>query len=861
MAKRKIKLSSLIQPGDFIAALVVAVGVIIAVFFEGTAVKLIGVCIAVLGLVALFMLISQRLSEMVDSGRFTPQNPPPKFEMTVKKDSAAVRQTIENFDNTFGNSTGADTVKEHMSSDEGFRIVNKSDKIEELKRQNEKLEPEIIKSVPDAERDPESPKQVILPVNTIIEVETKTIDRSPVKIEDKPKPVSQSEGPAYDLKAAEAAKIKAKEVEKARILAENTLEEQLVVEKTATSQPILDISETVEAKEETVTITEPIIEEIKETVEKRIDPELEIDSSIIEQKQEFVVTEEIKETVAVNNDIPESDNNVQLTPETGIKQAAAAISAEPVLTINVAPISETVQLKEEEEKRPCKEKHLDVPLSVLMEDIDELGREPRKEFEYLLSRVLLIIRSVINTRTAAFILVNNEKSELILESYVTNLPQSITPNVKLPFGNDVVSQIISNSKPEILTEINPSAELDLIPYYITPVGVSSFVGVPVFYNNAVIGILCADTDEADAYDSATVGFIGHFTKLISALVHSYTDKYDLLQSHKTLDALKILAEITESGDYSYSGISDALVESATRIFDIKNAGVLRFDENRGNWFVTNYRSQGECPDYIQNEPVDLQNTLIGEALISCRPVILPNIDGNRLRVSSYEEANLGGYFISVPIKSESNTYGSFFIEGVAQTAMNNYDITILETLGSQAGAAIERLHLINMLSSSASIDLNTGMNNTSAFLHQMEREIARAADFEIPVTLCLFSIDKYASFDPEAYKERKERVDYHVMELIRKNLRLYDVFGKINDDTFAVMLIGVSSDQAKLWSERVRNSAAISVLDINEHRFTVTLSIGLTGVYKNDTSSAFLGNAQKALDIAMSKTNSVHVFN
>ena len=172
-----------------------------------------------------------------------------------------------------------------------------------------------------------------------------------------------------------------------------------------------------------------------------------------------------------------------------------------------------------------------------MEEEIAIPTEPRKEFDHLLARVLMAIRSVIDARTAGYAWINHEKQQLVIESYVSEVMGTFTSQRKLPFGNDVITQIAMSGKPEILTDIHPSSELDLLNYYTANAKTLSFIGVPVYFNGIVIGVLFADSDQQDAYDALSVGFLGHFTKLISGLVQSYTGKYDLLQSSRALEAI------------------------------------------------------------------------------------------------------------------------------------------------------------------------------------------------------------------------------------------------------------------------------------------------------------------------------------
>ena len=125
---------------------------------------------------------------------------------------------------------------------------------------------------------------------------------------------------------------------------------------------------------------------------------------------------------------------------------------------------------------------------------------PKEELDNFLSKLLLVLSSITDTKTAVFALVNEEASEFIIESFVTAVPDKIKKDRNYTISNDLISQVIKNRKPEILKEINPNAELDLLPYYKETTGTSSFVGIPVAFDHVILGVLCIRSEIQDAYD-------------------------------------------------------------------------------------------------------------------------------------------------------------------------------------------------------------------------------------------------------------------------------------------------------------------------------------------------------------------------
>ncbi len=825
---KKVKLRDVFQPGDILAFLVVVTGVLIAIFLEGVAIKLIGASVAVLGILAIVMLVSQRLSDVVESNKFNlPETQ--KLRMTVVKDSAAKRQTVENFDASFS----ADLLNDEnvtMGAEEGFRVVSKSTRSPKPEEAN-------------------AAKTVSKPAETATQGITSTEDGSAPKAEQ----TADSKESDSETTIAPVPDTAQTKVTEEKIMEEYTATEKIVAEQPAIedeqpAEPTLQQeithpqAEPANKYEAAAIPTDELVIEVPEAT-----PQEQTEEAIGSQPLEFI--EETAQAGVEKIDEPEAE-------EAPIQEIEAEVAQQQ----EPAPAEAKEEPAKPEPKKAFKKKQIEVPMSLLADDEFSIGTEPRKEFDAFVTRLLWVIRSVINTRTTSLILVNPAKQQLILEAYVTNLSDAIVSDAKIPMSNDIVSQIIASSKPEILTEINPSAELDLIPYYSSRAGTASFVGVPIFYENQVIGIIGCDTNEKDAYDAATVSFLGHFSKLISLLFKSYTDKDDLLQADKSLQAINKFTEMASQAGADYLNLGQALVNTVVEMYDAQTVGVCLFDDRRNGWYVTSCESINGFSNYLQTEPVDLFQTLIGDAIVHAQAIFENPITSQKPRVSPKEIALPSGYFIAVPIRSESNTYGALFIEGASHSGIVNFDLEILSTIATSAGHGIERINLIKMLQTSSIIDPDTGLMNNTAFFRRLQEEIARIRDYKTSASLCLISIDKYAAFEQETDDSRFERINRHVVHLINKNLHEYDVLGDVETGVFAVILVGQGTDKARIWGDKIRNSAAISVIEIDNRRFTVTLSIGIAQISPADSLESLLGNCGKVLNIAIAKTNCVQVY-
>lgn len=825
MAK-KIRIQDVFQPGDILAILIIIIGVLIAIFLDGLAVKLIGVSIAVLGGLALVLMISQRLSEIVESNKFNiPETK--NLKVTVVKDATAKRQTVENFDP----SIDIDKIEQTntMGADEGFRIVSKTTRNLQNKAETQQLVNSLNETAPIDETIQSTAKQ-----KEEEKLSTQTESKEPYEtISSEQAQTQKDPNPENEVTSKVISIAESKPNEPEIIISESIEEEVLSNEEKIDQESFIIEEENTNSKKQ-----EEIYNEEKEIIEEIA----QVDINNTENFQETeIINEEVEDDTLKEDSFKQIEELEQLTAENEQTHFDARIEQNQGKTVH----SNFVQ------------KQVDLP-QFLFDDEDYKVDEPRKEFDGLLSRILYVIPLVIKSRTTAFSFINSEKNYLILESYVTNIPDNIVNDTKIPMGRDILSQIYQNAKPEILTEINPSAELDLIPYYNDKTGTSSFVGIPVFYNSEVIGILSCDTNENDAYDATTITFLGQFSKLISGLIKNYTEKYDLLRASKTLSAINKFSEISSNAGSNLEIISKALFETVSKIFDNYSFGVCLYDDKRDGFYIFDYSTKYEFPISFRNEPIDLTKTLLGQSILNYRTIVEIPLKTNQSRVSVKEYPFTEAFFISVPIKTESTVYGAIFFDG-PMNEVDNYDIEILETLAREAAQSIDRFKLIQLFHTSAIIDQNTGLMNNYAFFRRLQEEIARVRDYKSTVSFCLISIDKYAAYSNDD-DNKFEHIFHHIVSLLNKSVHEYDVIGRLDLSVIGVILIGQSVDKAKFWAENIRNKAAISVLEIDGRRFTVTLSIGIAQISPADDLDSLLDNCNRVLNIAASKTNCVQIY-
>lgn len=501
-----------------------------------------------------------------------------------------------------------------------------------------------------------------------------------------------------------------------------------------------------------------------------------------------------------------------------------------------------------------RKREINIPTQGLLEEMPILKEHPDKEFEFFINRILMAIRSVSNTRTAAYFFYNEHKNEIILNSFATESKTVINKKSKFIAGNDIVSQIARSMKPEILTDINPAAELDLLPYYNSNSGTNSFIGIPVIYDKNVIGVLTADSKHSDAYDAIMVNFLSHFAKLISGLIRSYSDKYDLAQDSKYLKAYNKLEQLVNSNDNNK--VYNELVNSLNGLFATRNIYSIVLDESKTNYIIKSV-AKSENADFEKEFVFSNDNSILSECISTNEFIYLENPDTDLIRVNVGEDMS-SGYFFVVPLSTDIDTYGAVAIEGKEGTSLYRDERKFIISLANKASNIIENNNLIELISSGFDKDPHSGLLTEKSIEVEIEKEISRVNTFNYKSSIVSIGFDKYKSIDDEK-EGTNDLILKHINKSIDSTLDKLDLKG-ILDNNLIVILPGKNAQSTKLWAERIRNKIASESLYLADKRYNITVSVGICELDSNSTYKNSIKYVNDALNVSKEKTNTVSVY-
>lgn len=481
--------------------------------------------------------------------------------------------------------------------------------------------------------------------------------------------------------------------------------------------------------------------------------------------------------------------------------------------------------------------------------------EPQSEFNNLLLKSLQIVKEVCFAHSVTFFWVKAETRQLVLEAKISD-SDAFTPERKIPIGVDIISRIGVNGQPQVVNNILPETERDILCYYRNLQDIRSFIGVPVFYageaSQQPIGVLAVDSKASDAYGDETFAILAHFSKLISSMLISYTEKYDLFADVKLIESdTKLKKRVVDHP--SISTVVNALSEELENIVPWESITAVLYDEGQRAWGIASVRVRGNDRFVSPKQLIDFDHSIVGHSI---RSNTLQSVDLSRNTTMIFNEHERSsdvlkhGMMVVAPISSGGKCYGAVVVTELNANAYTKKDISAIQFLASTIAPEFEITELNTILNEHLAVDELTGTLTKKFFTSRLTEELVRATEREEDLSLVFVTLYNIAEIQQRYDTDGKEAALIHVARHLRASVRPYDVVARFDATTFAVVLADTIANDAFLWAEKLRTAIAGSIVTVGRKSFSISVTIGISGASAKMSGDELVKNVSHVLDLA-----------
>ncbi len=517
--------------------------------------------------------------------------------------------------------------------------------------------------------------------------------------------------------------------------------------------------------------------------------------------------------------------------------------------------SQTVKIELEPFAEPDSISPHDAPLSVE----EELGT--------MISEILATIKASVEAHTVCFAWVSANKKKLYL-AHKDISSDHFTTEKWLSFGSDAVTQVVLAKNGQLYTEISAEDEPKLIRYYSTPIGVKSFMGVPVFHREHIYGVLFADSLQKSAFRQEQVKLLNRFGKICATLIDNYAVKSGHLESIRFVEPAIA---------FTYSLYKEAQLEPQIQAFCNAIQSVIDFDHlalslinSRSELRIRNVRTKSS---YVaEGALVDLEQSAVGQAVMHGDSGIIDDLStlGGMPRFFAEEvEAGIApaqGSMLIMPIKLGDFIAGVVTLESSQKNFFSQESAQKARFFVNVLSLSLNGFLLKDRIRHVSPYDEETGLLSAKAFFERLRYETNRATRERVETALLLIEFDDQKGI--ETRSNHNTAAIANLMQatarMIVANARNYDLVGRVGKMRFGVCLNGITEINARFWAEKVREQVINFPFETGDQFRTIlaTVSVGVAKLrHEQADPDLWIEGAEKALQHAQnSGGNCVKVF-
>ncbi len=186
-------------------------------------------------------------------------------------------------------------------------------------------------------------------------------------------------------------------------------------------------------------------------------------------------------------------------------------------------------------------------------------------------------------------------------------------------------------------------------------------------------------------------------------------------------------------------------------------------------------------------------------------------------------------YLCVPIMTQEGAAGILHLQAIVDTREPfESELLITNSFAEQVGASIANLKLQEALRQQSTSDALTGLFNRRYLEESLERELRRAARAKQPISLVMFDLDHFKTFNDTFGHETGDAVLREMGASLLRSARAEDIPCRFGGEEFLLILPGTSLEGARTRAERVRSQASrLAVMHQGRPVGTITVSVGV----------------------------------
>jgi diguanylate cyclase (GGDEF)-like protein len=186
--------------------------------------------------------------------------------------------------------------------------------------------------------------------------------------------------------------------------------------------------------------------------------------------------------------------------------------------------------------------------------------------------------------------------------------------------------------------------------------------------------------------------------------------------------------------------------------------------------------------------------------------------------------------ISIPLKLGERRLGFLHLVMAPEVIFSGDEISLLQTLGDQFSAAVERARMYENFEKMAMIDSLTGLYNRRQLFNLGQIEFSRACRYNHSISVIMLDIDLFKKVNDVYGHIIGDQVLQQIANRCRSVLRTSDIIGRYGGEEFVILLPETSIHHAQNIANRIRLLVLDRPIMTDRGEVSVSVSLGISSM-------------------------------
>ena len=304
------------------------------------------------------------------------------------------------------------------------------------------------------------------------------------------------------------------------------------------------------------------------------------------------------------------------------------------------------------------------------------------DLEELLAELLTRIRDVLETDTAAILLRDEERDDLVARAAV-GLEKEVEQGVRIPIGKGFAGRIAAERGPVVLDDVDHA---DVLNPILREEGIKSLLGVPLIFANNVLGVLHVGTLEPRRFTPDDVELLELVANRVSiAISHARL----FASERRARERLELVQMVTDVA-LAHLELDPLLAELLGRIREIleaDTAAVLLLDEEAQELVAR--AAVGIEEEAEQAVRIPMGAGFAGRVAAERRAIRLDDLDQAEVLNPVLRENGIQS-LLGVPLIGGDNVLGVLHVGTLEPRIFSRADEELLQLVAARVALAIEK---------------------------------------------------------------------------------------------------------------------------------------------------------------------------